>query len=80
MSDEIKMISCDTLVLPSHFFKGTEEQICKYLEDNVDQIRQLNEVHSCEFSYAEGMIYIEGDEDWHEITVRTVKPTLFVPK
>lgn len=69
----MKKANCSTLRFNELYFNGDTEQICDWMENNCESFG-LNETSSCVFSFAEDMIYIEGDEDWHEITIEEIIP------
>jgi hypothetical protein len=50
-------------------FKGSNEDICKWVNLNIDSIDCLNEPSSCD-AYIDGeSIFISGDEDYKQFNI-----------
>lgn len=69
----MKRITCDTLNVNGLYFDCSTINIGEWIAGQLKNIR-VNDPQSCEISCCEDMIYIEGDEDWHEITVEKIIP------
>lgn len=50
-------------------FNGSDENICKWINLNLDSMKALNEPHSCEAQLIDGILLISGDEDLRELRI-----------
>ena len=54
-------------------FNGSDENICKWVNSNIDSMEGLNEPHSCTAELIDGTICIIGDEDLRELRIVRVE-------